>query len=132
MGRAEDLTARISSRGEAAIDELEAAAGNAALVLTSSDPKFWCNGINLEWLQTQTPDCFPKLPLMDCSVSWCRSFGNQPLNFPMWPCCSASPRPWAGCGSPRSPTSTPRTRRALPTSAAISAGQDSGSSAGSP
>jgi len=42
------------------LDELEASAENSALILTSSDPKFWCNGINLEWLLKQPHDYFPK------------------------------------------------------------------------
>ena len=35
------------------LDELEAVPGNTALVITSTDPKFWSNGINLEWIITQ-------------------------------------------------------------------------------
>ena len=58
------LTTDVLGEYEAALDELEAANGNTALVLTSSDPKFWCNGINLQWLQAQPPDCFPKLAAM--------------------------------------------------------------------
>jgi Delta3-Delta2-enoyl-CoA isomerase len=42
------------------LDELEASTENSALILTSSDPKFWCNGINLEWLLKQPHDYFPK------------------------------------------------------------------------
>ena len=42
------------------LDELEASAEDSALILTSSDPKFWCNGINLEWLLKQPHDYFPK------------------------------------------------------------------------
>jgi len=38
--------------------------GQCRLVLTSSDIKFWCNGINLRWLLAQPPDCFPKLAAM--------------------------------------------------------------------
>ena len=48
------------------LDELEASAENSALILTSSDPKFWCNGINLEWLLEQPHDYFPKfIELLD-------------------------------------------------------------------
>jgi Delta3-Delta2-enoyl-CoA isomerase len=48
------------------LDELEASAENSALILTSSDPKFWCNGINLEWLIKQPHDYFPKfIELLD-------------------------------------------------------------------
>lgn len=61
---ANTLTANVLGEYEAVLDELEVTKGNAALLLTSSDPKFWCNGINLEWLQTQPPDTFPKLSAM--------------------------------------------------------------------
>jgi len=48
------------------LDELEGSAENSALILTSSDPKFWCNGINLEWLLKQPHDYFPKfIELLD-------------------------------------------------------------------
>lgn len=46
---------------QAALDEVAAAEGNAALMVTSDDPKFWSNGINLPWLLAQPKDCFPKL-----------------------------------------------------------------------
>jgi enoyl-CoA hydratase/carnithine racemase len=42
------------------LDELEASTENSALILTSKDPKFWCNGINLDWLLKQPQDYFPK------------------------------------------------------------------------
>ncbi len=35
------------------LDRLEAFDGNTALLVTSSDPKYWCNGINLNWFLTQ-------------------------------------------------------------------------------
>ncbi|MGD1153150.1 MAG: enoyl-CoA hydratase/isomerase family protein [Syntrophales bacterium] len=48
------------------LDELEASIENSALILTSSDPKFWCNGINLDWLLKQPHDYFPKfIQLLD-------------------------------------------------------------------
>ncbi len=48
------------------LDELEGSAENSALILTSSDPKFWCNGINLEWLLEQPHDYVPKfIELLD-------------------------------------------------------------------
>jgi Delta3-Delta2-enoyl-CoA isomerase len=40
------------------LDELEATPGNAALLITSPDPKFWSNGINLEWLVTKPAHYF--------------------------------------------------------------------------
>lgn len=36
---------------QAALDEVEVSAGNGALVITSSDPKFWSNGIDLNFVQ---------------------------------------------------------------------------------
>ena len=39
----------------AVLDQLEAYEGNTALVVTSNDPKFWCNGINLNWFLKQPP-----------------------------------------------------------------------------
>jgi len=38
------------------LDEVEASSGNASLVVTSSHPKTWCNGINLSWFINQTSD----------------------------------------------------------------------------
>ena len=35
----------------AALDEVEASPGNSALVITSGDPKFWSNGIDLNFIQ---------------------------------------------------------------------------------
>ncbi|HET6459634.1 MAG TPA: enoyl-CoA hydratase/isomerase family protein [Syntrophales bacterium] len=42
------------------LDEVEATSENAALILTSDDPKFWCNGVNLDWIVKQPHDYFPK------------------------------------------------------------------------
>jgi len=42
------------------LDELEASSENASLILTSDDPKFWCNGVNLDWILGQPHDYFPK------------------------------------------------------------------------
>ena len=38
------------------LDEIEASLGNASLVITSSHPKTWCNGINLGWFMSRVPD----------------------------------------------------------------------------
>jgi Delta3-Delta2-enoyl-CoA isomerase len=37
----------------AILDKLESYDGNTALVITSSDPKYWSNGINLKWMETR-------------------------------------------------------------------------------
>ncbi len=57
---ANTLTEDVVGEYQDILDELEASAENSALILTSSDPKFWCNGINLEWLLKQPHDYFPK------------------------------------------------------------------------
>jgi enoyl-CoA hydratase/carnithine racemase len=43
------------------LDAVEAYAGSTALVVVSGDPKFWNNGINLNWIASQPPESFPKL-----------------------------------------------------------------------
>jgi len=53
------FTADVVHEYEAVLDTLEAYEGSTALVVTSSDPKFWSNGINLQWITTQPPDYFP-------------------------------------------------------------------------
>ena len=37
------------------IDEVEASDGPAALITTSADPKFFSNGLDLDWIQSPTP-----------------------------------------------------------------------------
>jgi len=37
-------------------DEIENTKGNAALLLTSNDPKMWCNGINMQWYAKQSKE----------------------------------------------------------------------------
>lgn len=41
-------------------EEIDKSGESGAVILTSSDPKFWTNGINLEWLMTQGADYIPK------------------------------------------------------------------------
>jgi len=53
------FTEDVINEYEAALDALEAYEGNTALVITSNDPKFWSNGINLQWFMTQPPDYYP-------------------------------------------------------------------------
>ncbi len=47
------LTAAALDEYNMVFDEIEKVKGNAALVLTSSHQKMWCNGINLQWLSEQ-------------------------------------------------------------------------------
>ncbi len=37
----------------AALDQIEGTTGNAALLITSDDAKFWCNGIDLDYIKTR-------------------------------------------------------------------------------
>ncbi|SFM89701.1 enoyl-CoA hydratase/isomerase family protein [Thermodesulforhabdus norvegica] len=39
-------------------DEIENTEGNLALLITSNSPKYWCTGIDLEWLSTQPKEYF--------------------------------------------------------------------------
>ena len=43
-----------------ALDEIEGSDGPAALVTTSSDPKFFSNGLDLDWISSKDPA--PKIP----------------------------------------------------------------------
>ena len=58
------FTEDVINEYEAALDALEAYEGNTALVVTSNDPKFWSNGINLQWITNQPPDYFPSFGRM--------------------------------------------------------------------
>jgi Delta3-Delta2-enoyl-CoA isomerase len=42
------------------LDEIESSTGSGAVILTSSHPKSWTQGINLEWLATKSPEYFPQ------------------------------------------------------------------------
>jgi len=42
------------------LDEIESSTGSGAVVLTSSHPKTWNQGINLEWLMTKPPEYVPQ------------------------------------------------------------------------
>lgn len=56
-------------------DEIEKSAGSkSAVILTSSDPKFWTNGINLEWLMQQGSDYIPKFKdiIDEMLIRWAR------------------------------------------------------------
>lgn len=57
--KANTFTEDILKEHMAICDEIEASTGNAAVVLTSNDAKFWTNGINLEWLMSQGADYIP-------------------------------------------------------------------------
>jgi enoyl-CoA hydratase/carnithine racemase len=48
------------------LDEIESSTGSGAVILTSSHPKTWTQGINLEWLVTKPQEYFPQFKeLMD-------------------------------------------------------------------
>jgi enoyl-CoA hydratase/carnithine racemase len=42
------------------LDEIESSTGSGAVILTSSNPKNWTQGINLEWLVTKPAEYFPQ------------------------------------------------------------------------
>lgn len=54
------------------LDEIESSTGSGAVILTSSHPKTWTQGINLEWLLTQPQEYFPgfKDLMDDFLVRW--------------------------------------------------------------
>ncbi|MDQ7785457.1 MAG: enoyl-CoA hydratase/isomerase family protein [Desulfomonilaceae bacterium] len=63
---ANTYTDEVISEHHRVLDEIESSKGSAAVVLTSSHPKSWTQGINLEWLVTQPPEYFPQFKdLMD-------------------------------------------------------------------
>ncbi|PCJ14684.1 MAG: enoyl-CoA hydratase [Gammaproteobacteria bacterium] len=41
---------------DAILDEIESSTHNTSLLITSSSPKTWCNGINLNWLMAHTAE----------------------------------------------------------------------------
>ena len=51
--RANTLTDAVLDEYHAALDEVEASKDNAALVIASADPKFFSNGIDLEYIQSK-------------------------------------------------------------------------------
>ena len=66
----------------AVCDEIEKSTDNGAVILTSNDPKYWTNGINLEWLMAQGGDYIPTFKnLIDKTLlRWAR------LSFPTIAC----------------------------------------------
>lgn len=57
---ANTISAEVVSEYGKVLDQLEATTGNTALILTSSDPKIWCTGVDLKWLITRPPEYFPE------------------------------------------------------------------------
>ena len=57
---ANTITEDVISEYNDVLDELDASSENATLIMTSDDPKFWCNGVNLDWIIKQPHDYFPK------------------------------------------------------------------------
>lgn len=51
--KANTLSVPVLEEYFAVLDQLEAVRDNVALVVTSSDSKFWSNGIDLDWLKVQ-------------------------------------------------------------------------------
>jgi Delta3-Delta2-enoyl-CoA isomerase len=62
--KANTITEDVIREYNSVLDELEAVPGNAALVITSADPKFWSNGIDREWLTTKPPGYLVQLAFL--------------------------------------------------------------------
>lgn len=56
--KANTFTEDVINEYNSVLDELELLPGNAALLITSTDPKFWANGIDLEWMKTRPANYF--------------------------------------------------------------------------
>lgn len=54
--KANTITEDVIGEYNSILDKVEAVPGNAALVITSTDSKFWSNGIDREWLMTKPQD----------------------------------------------------------------------------
>lgn len=79
---ANTFTADVLNEHMAMCDEIEKSTDNGAVILTSNDPKYWTNGINLEWLMAQGADYIPTFKnLIDkMLLRWAR------LSFPTIAC----------------------------------------------
>ena len=62
--KANTFTEDVIGEYNAILDELEASRDNAALLITSTDPKFWSNGINLEWLIAKPANYFTQFAFL--------------------------------------------------------------------
>jgi enoyl-CoA hydratase/carnithine racemase len=65
--RANTLDDAVLDDFNAILDDIESAAGNAALLIISDDAKFWCNGIDLDYIATRGMDFLVKrfVPRLD-------------------------------------------------------------------
>jgi len=57
---ANTFTDEVINEHHRVLDEIESSTGSGAVILTSSHPKTWTQGINLEWLVTKPPEYFPQ------------------------------------------------------------------------
>jgi len=57
--KANTFTEDVIGEFNANLDELEASSGNTSLLVTSTDAKFWSNGIDLEWILTKPTSYWP-------------------------------------------------------------------------
>jgi len=69
---ANTFTEEVLREHMAVCDEIENSMESGAVILTSNDPKFWTNGINLEWLIAQGGDYIPKFKdiIDDMLIRW--------------------------------------------------------------
>ena len=64
-GQDNTFTPEVLDEYDAALNEIEGDSSNAALVITSSLPKTWCNGINLNWMTANSGDFQPFIMRLD-------------------------------------------------------------------
>jgi Delta3-Delta2-enoyl-CoA isomerase len=62
--KANTFTEDVIGEYNSILDELEASPSNAALLITSTDPKFWSNGIDLEWILTKPSNYFSQFAFL--------------------------------------------------------------------
>lgn len=76
------FTAEVFEQHHEVLNEIDGSTENCAVVLTSSDPKSWCQGINLKWLRAQPQEYEPhfmslmeevllRWALLDCPTVAC-------------------------------------------------------------
>lgn len=58
--KANVISAEVIAEYNEVLNLLEALTENAALIVTSNDAKFWCNGVDLNWLLTMPPEYLPE------------------------------------------------------------------------
>lgn len=66
FGKANAITDEVINQINEALDTIEQDKAPTALVLTSDNPKFWCAGLDLNWLKDKADDFLPQFgPQLD-------------------------------------------------------------------